>query len=65
VELVAPQLGETIYGPAAGSVGFLPQAFDYLRDPNADLAIEQDERLKTRMFFGNEKGRAYAARFDE
>lgn len=55
VELVAPQLGETIYDPAAGSCGFLAQAFEYLRRHNPNLTIEQDERLKIDTLIGNEK----------
>jgi len=55
VELVAPQLGETVYDPAAGSAGFLAQAFEYLRDDNPERTIEQDETLQMHTFFGNEK----------
>ncbi len=55
VELVAPQLGETVYDPAAGSGGFLAEAFGYLRDRNPDRTVAQDERLQAHTFFGNEK----------
>ena len=55
VELVAPQLGETIYDPAAGSCGFLVQAFEYLRKHSPNLTIEQDEHLRTDTLIGNEK----------
>jgi type I restriction enzyme M protein len=55
VQLVAPQLDETVYDPAAGSAGFLAQAFEYLRNHNPERTIEQDETLQMRTFFGNEK----------
>jgi len=55
VELVAPQLDETVYDPAAGSGGFLAQAFEYVRAHNPYLTIEQDDQCKTETFFGNEK----------
>lgn len=55
VQLVAPRLGESVYDPAAGSGGFLAQAFEYLRDHNPSRTIEQDETLQMRTFFGHEK----------
>jgi type I restriction enzyme M protein len=35
VKVVAPTIGETIYDGAVGSAGFLCEAFDYLRHPEA------------------------------
>jgi len=55
IELVAPKLGEEIYDPAAGSGGFLAQAFEYLRAHNPERTIRQDEMLQMETFFGNEK----------
>lgn len=55
VKLVAPQLGETIYDPAAGSGGFLAQAFEYIKDKNPKLTVKQNEKLQTETFFGREK----------
>jgi type I restriction enzyme M protein len=55
VELVAPQLGETVYDPAAGSGGFLAQAFEYMRARNPQRTVAQDELLQTATFTGNEK----------
>ncbi len=55
VRLVAPQLSETIYDPAAGSGGFLAEAFEYLKEQNRGLSIEQNEFLQTQTFFGREK----------
>ena len=31
IKVIAPKLGETIYDPAAGSAGFLCEAYDYLK----------------------------------
>ncbi|MCS7016673.1 MAG: SAM-dependent methyltransferase [Gemmatales bacterium] len=55
VDLVAPQLGETVYDPAAGSGGFLTQAFEYMRARHPHRTVAQDELLQTGTFFGNEK----------
>jgi type I restriction enzyme M protein len=55
VQLVAPQLGETIYDPAAGSAGFLAEAFGYMRAHNPNRTVQQDEKLQMDTFFGNEK----------
>jgi type I restriction enzyme M protein len=56
VQLVDPQVGETIYDPAAGSCGFLAQAYQYVMDQAGEgLTIEQHEFLQRRAFFGQEK----------
>jgi type I restriction enzyme M protein len=44
VEIVDPQIGETVYDPAAGTAGFLVAAYDYIRLANSsDAAIEEVE----------------------
>jgi type I restriction enzyme M protein len=55
VKLVAPQLGETIYDPAAGSGGFLAQAFEHIKENNPKLTVRQNEKLQTETFYGREK----------
>ena len=56
VQLVGPEVGETVYDPACGSCGFLAQAYEYIRAQAADdVTIEQDEFLQRRAFFGQEK----------
>ncbi len=53
IKITAPTIGERIYDGAAGSAGFLCEAFDYLRPlakTTADLAT-----LQTKTFFGKEK----------
>jgi type I restriction enzyme M protein len=53
VNVIDPQIGETIFDPAAGTGGFLAQAFDYMKDTNP--SAEQLSMLKHRTFYGREK----------
>ncbi len=53
VKVINPQIGETIFDPAAGTGGFLAQAFDYMKDKNP--TSEQLSTLKHRTFYGREK----------
>jgi type I restriction enzyme M protein len=55
VEVVGPQLGETVYDPAVGSAGFLCEAYEYLRRTNPDRTTAQDKALQERTFYGKEK----------
>jgi type I restriction enzyme M protein len=55
VQVVKPQLGETIYDGAVGSAGFLCEAYDYLKATNPDLTTTQDRVLQERTFYGKEK----------
>jgi len=58
VQVVAPQIGETVYDPAVGSAGFLCEAFEFMRkggDTGAELSTEGLETLQTRTFTGKEK----------
>ena len=58
IEVIKPQLGETIYDGACGSAGFLCEAHEYLR-PRVKSAAEL-ERLQTATLYGKEKkGLAY------
>ena len=54
IDVIQPTIGETIYDGAAGSAGFLCEAFDYLRSrPNLstnDLSI-----LQEKTFYAKEK----------
>jgi type I restriction enzyme M protein len=53
IKVVKPRIGERIYDGAAGSAGFLCEAYDYLRP----LAQKADDlhTLQTRTFFAKEK----------
>ena len=56
VQLVHPQVGETLYDPACGSCGFPAQAYRYIVDEAGDsLTIEQHEFLQREAFYGQEK----------
>jgi type I restriction enzyme M protein len=53
VKVIDPQINETIFDPAAGTGGFLAQAFDYMKDKNP--SADQLSTLKHRTFYGREK----------
>jgi len=53
IKVVKPTLNDTIYDGAAGSCGFLCEAYDYLR-PQAKTTAER-ERLQKHTFFAKEK----------
>lgn len=55
VQVVNPQIGETIYDGAVGSAGFLCEAFDYLQETNPRRTTAQDRTLQERTFYGKEK----------
>lgn len=53
VRVINPKIGETVFDPAAGTGGFLAQAFEYMKDKNP--SSEQLRTLKHRTFYGREK----------
>ena len=61
VKVVSPKIGETIYDGAAGSAGFLCEAFDYLKSPSAssgqrrELTTKEYAVLQKKTFYGKEK----------
>lgn len=55
VQVVKPQLGETIYDGACGSAGFLCEAYDYLKATHPKRTTAQDRKLQERTFYGKEK----------
>ncbi len=55
VKVVAPELGQTIYDGAAGSAGFLCEAFEYLKEQYKHRTTAQDKILQTKTFYGREK----------
>jgi type I restriction enzyme M protein len=54
IKVLDPRIGETIYDGAAGSGGFLCEAFDYLKS-GKKLTTKDVNILQTRTFFGKEK----------
>ena len=54
IEVVQPQIGETIFDPASGSCGFLCESYDYLRK-NMPQTTSNLEKLEKATFYGKEK----------
>ncbi|MEP6755924.1 MAG: N-6 DNA methylase [Chthonomonadales bacterium] len=54
VQVVKPQIGETVYDPAVGSAGFLVEAFEYMIN-SRDLNTSDLVTLQKRTFTGKEK----------
>lgn len=54
VQMVDPKLGDSVYDPAAGSAGFLTEAFEHMR--LGERTLEDYERLRSQTFFGQESG---------
>jgi type I restriction enzyme M protein len=52
VEIIDPQVGETVYDPAAGTAGFLVAAYNHIRlansSPNGIEAVEVDGKMQRR-----------------
>lgn len=61
VDVVNPQIGQSIYDPAVGSCGFLIEAYNHIRyedikaNKQRDLSTDQLKFLNEDTFFGNEK----------
>jgi len=53
VDVIDPQIGETVYDPASGSAGFLAQA--YLHMQQQVRTLENAQTLQSRTFYGQEK----------
>jgi len=53
VELVNPQIGETVYDPASGTCGFLAQSYMWMK--GKERTIEDHNLLQGQTFFGQEK----------
>ncbi len=54
VKVVAPEIGNKIYDGAAGSAGFLCEAFDFLKE-NKKLTTTDIITLQKKTFYGKEK----------
>ena len=58
IDVLQPQIGETIYVGAAGSAGFLCEAYDYLRQggaSNKQLSTSDLKTLQENTFYAKEK----------
>jgi len=59
VRVVEPEIGQRVYDGAAGSAGFLVEAFEYLKT-SRELSVQDVEKLQKSTFYGKEKkGLAY------
>lgn len=54
VKIVAPEIGNKIYDGAAGSAGFLCEAFEYLKTSKS-LTTKDIDTLQKKTFYGKEK----------
>ncbi|MBE0471124.1 MAG: N-6 DNA methylase [Methyloprofundus sp.] len=54
IQVLNPKIGETIYDGAAGSAGFLCEAFDYLRQ-QPGLTVQDLTTLQQKTFYAKEK----------
>ncbi|MBU0676179.1 MAG: type I restriction-modification system subunit M [Proteobacteria bacterium] len=55
VKVIDPQPGQTIYDAAAGSCGFLIEAFEHLKKKRRQLTTSQWDKIQDDTFFGYEK----------
>ena len=55
VRVVDPQVGQRIYDGAAGSAGFLVEAFGYLTREKEKLSVKQWDTIQKNTFYGKEK----------
>ncbi|WP_339677478.1 N-6 DNA methylase [uncultured Zhongshania sp.] len=58
IDVIQPQIGETIYDGAAGSAGFLCEAYDYLRKggrEQKELSTSALKTLQEKTFYAKEK----------
>ena len=53
VDVIAPQIGETVYDPACGSAGFLVAAYEAMQPQ--ERTSDDRETLQHHTFFGQEK----------
>jgi len=54
VQVIDPQIGETIYDPFVGSAGFLVESYKHM-STSRDLTIKDYDWLQRRAFWGQEK----------
>lgn len=54
IEVLDPQVGETVYDGAVGSAGFLCEAYEYMYE-HMERTTTNVETLQTKTFYGREK----------
>lgn len=56
VQMVNPEIGQTVYDPALGSAGFLVEAYKHMRAAKGNRILPKDEKhLQNKTFYGQEK----------
>jgi type I restriction enzyme M protein len=55
IRAVAPQVGETVYDPAAGTGGFLAQSYEFMRPQADERGPDAIQQLGEATFYGREK----------
>ncbi len=55
IKVIQPKIGETIYDGAAGSAGFLCEAFEYLYHHSGRISAKNKRFLQENTFFAKEK----------
>ena len=55
IKIVEPEIGDKIYDPAAGTCGFLTEAFTYFKEQSDKIDTEKWEQLREKTFFAREK----------
>ena len=55
INVVVPQIGETILDPSCGSAGFLVESYKYLLENNKNLSTKDIDVLKYKTLIGKEK----------
>lgn len=55
VKVIDPQPGQTVYDAAAGSCGFLIEAFEHLKEQRQQLTTKQWDKIQQQTFYGYEK----------
>lgn len=54
IKIINPRIGETVYDGAAGSAGFLVEAFDYMK-PQIGHDTDKSQKLRLATLYGKEK----------
>ena len=55
VQVINPIIGETVYDGAAGSAGFLCEAYTHMRNSKKIISAQEYKQLRERTFYGKEK----------
>ena len=57
IEVVNPQVGDTVYDPAVGSAGFLCECYDFMMSQRDSLSTTDLKTIQEDTFFGKEKNK--------